>query len=288
MKNILFILLSFSILFAQESKTVSITTSEGSEIIGVVSAETNTNYTIETPTGIIITIPKEAVVKISEFRGRVKDGKLYHADPNKSMYLFSPSAFPIGKNNKYCRDFCVLFPSFNYGLTDQLSAQAGIFWAPGVDIDDIPIIGSLKVSIFSINEFAFAGGAMYVRIPTISIEGEDDIKLGGGFLFITGTYGDQFNHATLSLGWGFARGNDELEIMERPIFVLAGNKRISRNIALVTETWIWPEIQLGYVPISLSARFLGKSIATDIGIIFTAETISEGLPFPLINFTYHF
>ncbi len=77
-------------------------------------------------------------------------------------------------------------------------------------------------------------------------------------------------------------------MMERPIFVLAGNKRINQNIAFVGESWIWPEIDLEYIPISLSARFLGKKIATDVGILFTFETISEGLPLPIINFTYHF
>jgi len=288
MKYIIFLFLTLTFLFAQDIEIVSITTTDGSEIVGTITIETEAEYTVETSSGIKITIPKEAVVKIDDFTGKMKEGKLYRPDPNKSMYLFSPSAFAIGKNNKYCRDFCVLFPSFNYGFSDVLSAQAGIFWIPGLGIDDIPIIGSLKTSIYNKNKLAFAGGAMYMRIPTISIEDEDDIHLGGGFLFVTGTYGDQFNHASLSLGWGFARGNDEWEMMERPIFVLAGNKRISQNIALVGESWIWPEIEFGYVPILLSARFIGKRIATDVGMLFTFETISQGLPFPIINFTYHF
>ena len=288
MKYLFIVLITITFLFAQDIESVSITTTDGSEIVGTITEETDTDYTVETASGIKITIPKESVVKIDDFKGKMKEGKLYRPDPNKSMYLFSPSAFPIGKNNKYCRDFCVLFPSFNYGFSNVGSAQAGIFWIPGLGIDEIPIIGSLKASIYNNNKLAMAGGAMYMRIPTISIEDEDDIHLGGGFLFVTGTYGDQFNHASLSLGWGFARGNDEWEMMERPIFVLAGNKRISQNIAMVGESWIWPEIEFDYVPILLSARFIGKRIATDVGMLFTFETISQGLPFPIINFTYHF
>lgn len=288
MKYLFVVFLAATFIFAQDIESVSITTTDGSEIVGMITEETDAIYTVETASGIKITIPKESVVKIDDFRGKMKEGKLYRPDPNKSMYLFSPSAFPIGKNNKYCRDFCVLFPSFNYGFSDIVSAQAGIFWIPGLGIDEIPLIGSLKASLYHSEKFALAGGVMYMRIPTISIEDEDDLHLGGGFLFATGTFGDQFNHASLSLGWGFARGNDEWEMMERPIFVLAGNKRISQNIALVGESWIWPEIEFGYVPISLSARFLGRRIATDVGMLFTLETISEGLPFPIINFTYHF
>ena len=183
--------------------------------------------------------------------------------------------------------FCVFFPSFNYGLSDIFSAQVGVFWAPGLDIDKTPIIGSLKASLFDKNKIAFAGGFMYVRLPTIEID-TDEIHVGGGFLFATGTYGDHLNHVSLTLGWGFGKGEDEWEIMDRPILVLAGNKRISQNISLVTENWIWPDLEIGYMPLSLSARFLGKRIATDVGMVFTIESISQGLPFPIINFTYHF
>lgn len=288
MKYLLLLVFSLSVLVAQDIQNVTIITTDGSDITGEIISETDIEYIIRTPAGLSVTVPKSAVVKIDDFEGKIKEGKLYRSDPNRSLYLFSPSAYPIGKDNKYCRDFCVLFPSFNYGLTDFLSAQAGIFWIPGLDIDDIPIIVSLKTSFYNKNKFALAGGAMYIRIPTIEIEDEDDIHLGGGFLFATATYGDNLNHASISLGWGFARGNDEWEMMDRPILVLAGNKRISQNIALVTENWIWPDLDLGYMPLSLSARFLGKRIATDIGMIFTIETISEGLPFPIINFTYHF
>jgi hypothetical protein len=292
MKSFILIIIGLTIAFAQDSTHVTILTTDGSEIIGIISEETDLNYTIDTPAGLTVSIPKEAIVKIDEFTGTVKEGKLFRPDPNKSLYLFSPSAYPIGKNNKYCRDFCVLFPSFNYGISDMFSAQAGIFWFPGLDIDNIPLLGSLKTSIYNNDKFALAGGAMYVRIPTIKFEndeGEDEkIHLGGGFLFITGTYGDQLNHATFSLGWGFARGDNEWEMMNRPIFVLAGNKRISQNIALVTENWIWPDLEIGYMPLSLSARFLGKKIATDVGMVFTIESIARGLPFPIINFTYHF
>lgn len=292
MKYLIFLFIIFSAVFAQDSTRVNILTTDGTEIIGKITNETEIEYQIKTPAGLTVTIPKDAVIKIDEFKGTVKEGKLFRPDPNKSLYLFSPSAYPIGKSNKYCRDFCVLFPSFNYGISDVFSVQAGFFWAPGLDIDKIPIIGSLKGSFYNNDKFALAGGAMYVRIPTIEFEndeGSDEkIHLGGGFLFVTGTYGNELNHATLSLGWGFARGEDEWEMMNRPIFVLAGNKRISQNIAIVTENWIWPDLKIGYMPLSLSARFLGKKIATDVGMVFTIESISRGLPFPIINFTYHF
>ena len=52
--------------------------------------------------------------------------EVLRADPNKSLYLFAPSAFPIGNKEKYCRDFCVFFPSYNIGLGNY-SMQFGAF-----------------------------------------------------------------------------------------------------------------------------------------------------------------
>ena len=292
MKKLIFVVFFASIVFAQVEQNVTITTTDGSEIIGIIIEESDTEYKVETPAGLSITVPKDAVFKISEFKGTIKEGKLFRPDPNKSLYLFSPSAYPIGEKNKYCRDFCVFFPSFNYGLSDMFSAQVGVFWAPGLDIDKTPIVGSLKASLLHKDKFALACGAMYVRLPTIEFDNrdgdEEKIRVGGGFLFATGTYGDHLNHASLTLGWGFGRGEDEWEMMERPVFVLAGNKRLSQNIAVVTENWIWPGLELGHMPLSVSARFLGKKIATDVGLVFTLKSISLGLPFPILNFTYHF
>ena len=293
MKYFLPILIFLSLAYSQDSTTVAIITTDGTEIIGEIIEESDIEYQIETPAGLTVKVPKKSIYKMTQFKGIVKEGKLFRPDPNKSLYIFAPSAYPIGQGGKYCRDFCVFFPSINYGLTDILSAQAGIFWAPMVDIDKIPIIGSLKASLFQQDKIALAAGGMYIRFPTIDVDDndgkQDDIRVGGGFLFGTATYGDHLNHASLSLGWGFAQGEGEWETMDRPIVVIAGNKRISQTLALVTENWFWPELDLKYVPLSLSVRFLGKRIATDIGLILNYELISEvQLPFPIINFTYHF
>ncbi|MEE9571844.1 MAG: hypothetical protein V3W20_02215, partial [Candidatus Neomarinimicrobiota bacterium] len=99
--------------YSQEAQTVTIITTDGSEIIGTIIEESDIEYKLETPAGLTVTVPKSAVFKMTEFEGLIKEGKLFRPDPNKSMYLFAPSAFPIEKGNKYCRDFCVFFPSIN-------------------------------------------------------------------------------------------------------------------------------------------------------------------------------
>jgi hypothetical protein len=298
MKYIISLIFLVSFIYSQEAQTVTIITTDGSEIIGKITDESDIEYKIETPAGLTVTVPKSAVFKMTEFDGLVKEGKLYRTDPNKSMYLFAPSAFPIEKGNKYCRDFCVFFPSINYGMNDIISLQAGFVWVPSLDISNIPLIGSIKATVFQKDKIGLAGGMMYVRIPDFSDNDEEfnsddsndefNTSGGGGFLFATGTYGDRFNHGSLLIGWGYGHHEGDWKLMERPIVVLAGNFRVSNTIAIVTENWFPPDLEFSQFPFMVAGRFFGKRIAVDIGGIFIIDLLSEGLPIPIINFTYHF
>jgi hypothetical protein len=284
---ILFILVSF--VYSQDTQTVTIITTDGSEIIGEIIEETDTEYQIETPAGLSVIVPKSAVFKMTEFEGFIKEGKLYRTDPNKSMYLFAPSAFPIETGNKYCRDFCVFFPSINYGVNDIISLQAGFVWVPSLKLDQIPLIGSIKATVYQENKIGLAGGAMYVRIPDLSEDNDEfNTSGGGGFLFATATYGDRFNHGSLLVGWGYGHSGGDWELMDRPIVVLAGNFRVSNTFAIVTENWFPPDLEFGQFPFMVAGRFFGKRIAVDIGAIIILDVLSEGMPIPIINFTYHF
>ncbi len=290
MKYIISLIFLISYIYSQNIQTVTIITTDGSEIIGKIIKETDTDYKIETPAGLTVSVPKTAVFKMKEFDGLVKEGKLYRADPNKSMYLFAPSAFPIETGNKYCRDFCVFFPSMNYGVNNVISVQAGFIWVPGINLNEIPLIGSIKATVFQKDKFGLAGGAMYIRIPDFSGDNNDyNTSGGGGFLFATGTYGDRFNHGSLLVGWGYGHSDGEWTLMDRPIVVLAGNFRVSNTIAIITENWFPPDLEFSQFPFMVAGRFFGKRIAVDIGGIFIIDIIKDGgLPIPLINFTYHF
>jgi len=278
MKYIISLVFLLSFVYSQEIKTVTLSLNDGSYITGSITSETETDYTIETISGIVMTIPKNIVTEIETYKGIVKEGKLYNPDPNKSIYIFSPSAFPIGKGNKYFRDFWIIFPSMNFGLSDVFSLQVGGIWVPGISIDQIPLIGSIKASIYQQKKLSLATGIMYAKIS----------DFGAGFVFATGTYGNNFNHTSLSLGWGYNKLENEWNFMDRPIVVIAGNYRLSQSFSLVTENWILPELAFNETPFSLSVRFLGKNISFDVGAVVILTLLEEGLPLPLINFTYHF
>ena len=197
------------------------------------------------------------------------------------MYMFAPSAFPIGDQKSYCRDFCLFFPSYNSGFGDNISVQLGAFWFPGMMIEDMPLVGSVKISLPSFAKAQFAGGIMYIRFPGF----DDGTSMGMGFTFVTGTIGDNFTHASASLGWGYTQFEGEWDFMNDPILVLAGNYRMSDNFALVYEGWFLPDWEVDTQPMMGSLRFFGKRFSFDFGGLFFLDM--EGLPFPLINFTYY-
>ena len=177
---------------------------------------------------------------------------IFRADPNKSIYLFAPSSFPIEHNKAYCRNFCLFFPSYNRGFTDNFGLQFGAFVFPG--LENILLVSTIKYSLPNLltmrddshddvkeKEFAkidkiientfklisFATGIIYASIPVIAFED----RFSCGSAFGTLTIGNKFNHLSTSICFGLVNN----EFSKKPIYNLAGNYRLSNAIAIVGE-----------------------------------------------------
>ena len=71
---------------------------------------------------------------------------------------------------------------------------------------------------------------------------------------------------------------------EKSIKALQEVMKTDKSIVLVTQKN--PEVDdPTNLPIAISGRFIGRRFAVDIGGFFFKEM--QGLPIPLINFTYH-
>ena len=99
MKHILTIcVLVFStFIFSQNSQLVEIETNDGNIFLGTIIEENEDGYTLKTQDGIQISVPISYVKNVSIIETAEVEGQVWRADPNKSMYLFAPSAFPIEK-----------------------------------------------------------------------------------------------------------------------------------------------------------------------------------------------
>jgi len=260
-------------------RLIEIETKDGNIFLGTLLEETEDNYKIITNDGIEINVPKSLVKKFEAIETTEVGGEVWRADPNKSMYLFAPSAFPIENNKSYCRDFCLFFPSYNRGFGNGFSMQFGAFIVPEMDFSNLPIIISGKFSSPQVGSARAAAGVMYVSVPF------EENSFGAGIAFGTTTLGSRFTHFSASLGWGYFRNEDGWEFEEKPMLVLAGNKRVSNSIAIVAEYWKFPNVDALDLSLMVSARFIGRKLAVDVGTFLFKDM--EGIPLPILNFTYH-
>ncbi len=284
----LFIIIS-TFLFAQNIKSARneltvFRTTDYKSYIGNIEMENSDSISINTYDGYNYTFANSEILIAFPFTGRVKNGRLQKKDPNSSFYLFSPSAFAIENGNLYLRDFCLFYPSLNYGFANIVSAQAGIFWYPGMDYKNVPFVGNLKLTAFETNIFSLAAGFTYVNLPVI----QKERIFSTGFAFITGTFGTRYNHLSLSAGLGYIQKESEWQREDKPIIIAAGNLRILNSVSIVTENWFFPDENIDDSLVSLALRIFGRQIAVDLGATFTINSIQERIdPIPVINITYH-
>ncbi|MEE8341161.1 MAG: hypothetical protein V3R52_03595 [Candidatus Neomarinimicrobiota bacterium] len=276
-------------LFAQSKNNSApeltvIRTIDYQSFIGIIEIEDSDSISMKSYAGDTHKFANSNILTSFPFAGRIKNGRLQKSDPNSSFYMFSPSAFAIENGRLYCRDFCLFFPSLNYGLANILSAQAGLFWYPGMDFENTPFVGNLKITAFESNIFSLAAGITYINLPEIKKER----ILSAGFAFVTGTFGNRYNHASVSAGWGYIQKESELEREDKPIIIAAMNLRILNFASIVTENWFFPDEKIEDSLLTFALRFFGRQIAIDTGISFSPNSIQEKVaPIPVINITYH-
>ncbi len=87
--------------FSQENEMVEIETNDGNIFLGQIVEKSSLEYKLKTQDGIIISVPFTSVKRLSKIETAEVDGQVWRADPNKSMYLFAPSAFPIENHKAY-------------------------------------------------------------------------------------------------------------------------------------------------------------------------------------------
>lgn len=288
--RLLYTLIIFStFLFAQnkdglKNELIVLKTADYKSYIGIIEKEDSDSISINTYKDENYTFANSDILVTFPFSGRIKNGRLQKRDPNSSFYLFSPSAFAIENGKLYCRDFCLFYPSLNYGIADIISAQAGLFWYPGMDYKNAPFVGNLKITAFETKVFSLAAGITYINLPII----QKERILSTGFAFITGTFGNRYNHASISAGWGYIQKESKWEREDKPIIIAAGNLRVLDFVSIVTENWFFPDEEIENSLLSIALRFFGRQIAVDLGATFTANSIQEKIaPIPVVNITYH-
>lgn len=257
-----------------DSQLVKLTLRDGSVLIGRVLDVTPTTVRFASAVGET-NIPRSAIRRV-EFAATtsVHDGEYWPEDPSRTRLFFAPTGRMQHSGETYFSDAYVLFPSLQAGLNDHLSIGAGMSIVPGLGLDEQLYYLTPKVGVYASPKLNVAVGALVAGAGSIS----DASPFGIGYG--VATVGGEDASVTAGAGFGFSGRNTS-----PAIFMLGGSARLSRNIALITENYLYTE-QSSSALISGGLRFMGDKLAVDLAGFTTS---SGGVPVvPYVAFIYRF
>ena len=273
---------------ASEERMLSrITLKDGQVLRGVVVRQDERVLVVELADGERMELSVRLVKSITlEDNAKVGDnGEIWFQDPNRTRYLYAPSAMMLRKGEGYFSQKQLLFSSVNYGLTDYLTVQAGAVLPAWLTSGGFNFIGGVKVGGSVTDRLHLAAGAQVLTMPGSSWIGT------AGLLFGTTTYGTPDAHLSLGVGTPVViSGGLGQELFPRDVILtVSGNVRVGQRVALITENWALPTLlyRNGALPManSLAARIFGEQWAVDIGVIRVAQV---PIPIPWLDFSYNF
>ena len=248
-----------------------LTVDDGSTFMGRIIEIGEEEIRFETKHGIM-TI---SVFEITDIKlvsdDQLKEGKYWFPNPNSSRLFFAPTGRMLKQGEGYFADYFIFFPTITFGVTNNITLGGGFSILPGVDLDEQVLLFTPKVGVKTFKKMDLAIGALIVKLPE---------STSAGILYGVSTFGSLDNSITVGLGYGYF--DDELA--DKPIVVLGGETRTSRNISLVTENWLVPEKDTPIL--SFGLRFFGEKLSADFALIFPLE--DKVITFPYIDFVYKF
>ena len=269
---------------APQRAFVKVIMKSGQEYEGWVVSQTADTLVLDLSGGGQMTMPMSSVASITE-RKEVSvraGGEVWPEDRNRTRYLMAPSGFMLRAGEGYFSQKELLFSEVGYGVTDWLTLSVGgaiPFWFVS---NGFNAIGGLKlgVSVTEILHLAASGSIWW-------IPGSDPAVTFG---LVTGTVTIGTTNLNLSLAASFPYSlTTGAQDMGDLIIIVAGNWRLSRTLALVTENWILVNSTAwdATVPMinSLVLRIFGDRIAVDVGLLIVPES---SFPPPWLAFTYNF
>lgn len=256
--------------------TVEVRLKDGSVLIGRVESQSEAQVILITRSGARVEIPRAEIVSMRNVTLR-PDGQAWVEDPNGTRLFFSSTGRGLPKGEGYVSSFWLFFPFVGYGVTDWFTIAGGTPIFPGGFGEVIYL--APKFTLFDRGKTSLSAGALSFFVT-------DQIDAGNaGILYGVGTYGTRDNAITLGAGWFYAQSEDFNNISNEPVFMLGGERRISRRVKLVTENWL--AVNPGVDGLwSGGFRFIGDRLSADLG--FASLPGEGGCCLPLMNFVWSF
>ncbi|NBU35648.1 MAG: hypothetical protein EBS35_03620 [Bacteroidetes bacterium] len=251
--TLLFFVLSGNLSLAQTSTKdtavfIKVEKINGVTYLGKLISDDGREILLETNHIGRIFIPKNEIRSISEekIRGRnmVNETAAYFAF--NTRYAFTNNALPIKKGDHYA-SISWYGPEVHFAVSKGFSVGVMSTWLA------VPVIIALKYTLPTKNEkLHFSLGSLLG-----SSSYANNFKGFGGLQWVTGTYGNTINNFSISLGYGYLKGGDMIEVANpgtyispnyplyvteesplraSPVFSMAGIIKVSKKASLFFDS----------------------------------------------------
>lgn len=252
---------------------------DGSTLIGQVMELTADSVRIQLASGTFV-VARTMVSRVEEFPAdRIRNGEYWFENPHATRLLFSSTAFPLQKGTGYYSNTWLVMHTFATGVTDRFTLGGGLFWLPGVSLDETFYYLLPKYTVVDGTSGKLAVGALVGLLP-FGDDG-DDGSTSAGILYGVGTTGSRDSNLSLGLGWGYAGS----EVASTPVVMVGGQARMSRRLSFISENWFIPVNNRTEGVLSGGLRFLGEGVSVDLAYL--KPTSGDGWA-PWLGFAFRF
>jgi hypothetical protein len=244
---------------------------DGSRAYGCVASESDDEVEFITIAGVRLIARRDQIVSLRAAQGRLHDGEFQPADPNNTRLFYGPTGRALPRGTAYLGMYELVMPIVQIGITDRFSIGGGtpLVFGIGEDIKR-PYWITPKLQVFN-------GRTTQVSVGLFQGFGDGG---SAGVAYGVATTGSVEGSLTAGAGVAYTSGGGRALV-----FMVGGDRPISRNIKFVSENYIW---QSGDGLVSAGVRFFGERLSADLAMATPIGTSGGGFVFPMLNFVYRF
>jgi hypothetical protein len=173
----------------------------------------------------------------------------------------------------------LFLPFVGVGITDRITLAGGTPIFPGAMGEVIYLAPKVTVVDRPTVDLALGSLAFFF------VQSVDEGSIG--ILYGVGTFGEPDRALTFGTGWAFALDDGDAEVADEPVFVVAGETRVSRRAKLLTENWFALEGE-AFGVFSGGVRLLGDRLSADLGLGALVADGEATCCLPILNFVFNF
>jgi hypothetical protein len=270
---------------------------DGQTITGTLISRDSEEVAIALPgTGQRSVFPTKVIERVDSVRYFSHGGDTWFVDPNRSRYFVAPSGMMLEQGERYFSQKELAASWLSVGATDFLTVDVATALPAFIaGLDGINLMLGVRGGGTVLPWLHLATGVNALLLPGFSRGVGFPVM---GMVSETITVGDRNSHLTLNVGvpFNFQVRTATDQLTNVPTFSLSALQRVGKNVALMTENWLYvesSEFRSSFVLINaVGVRLMSEHFACDIGLAITTNERGilqpSSYPIPLLDFTYNF